>query len=68
MISDDAGYELVGTSYAMILAGLIVTTRMIYVMDVAVCKPSTNELNEFSFNHIRQLHEKNKEKEEKPPN
>ena len=61
LIADDSSYEMIGICYALILTGLIVTTRMIYAMDVSVCKPSIDELNEFSFNHIRDLRNKNKE-------
>jgi hypothetical protein len=60
MIADDSSYDLIGLCYALVLTGLMVTTWMIYSLDVSVCKPTTDELNEFSFNHIRELHEKNK--------
>jgi hypothetical protein len=46
----------------MILAGIPMTARMLHTTDVAVCKPSADELKKFQDDLMKEL----KEKEEKP--
>jgi hypothetical protein len=56
--SDQAGYDNLGLSYALILVGLIVTTRMVHTVEVAVCKPDVGELAAFQEDLMRRLREK----------
>ena len=56
--TDTASYETVAIVYALILAGLIVTTRMVHSVEVSVCKPSTAELSAFKKKLMAELKEK----------
>ena len=56
--TDPTGYETMAIVYALILVGLIVTTRLVHKIEVAVCKPSTQELSAFKENLLKQLKEK----------
>ena len=56
--SDQAGYDNLGLSYALVLTGLIMTTRMLHSVEVAVCKPDVAELAAFQENLMRELKEK----------
>jgi hypothetical protein len=60
--SDQAGYDNLGLSYALILAGLIMTTRMVHTVEVAVCKPDIAELAAFQEDLMKKLKEKEAEK------
>jgi len=56
--SDQAGYDNLGLSYALILIGLIMTTRMVHTVEVAVCKPDVAELAAFQEDLMKKLKEK----------
>jgi hypothetical protein len=56
--ADQAGYDKLGLAYALVLAGLIVTTRMVHTVEVAVCKPDVGELAAFQENLMKSLKEK----------
>jgi hypothetical protein len=58
MASDEEGYKILGIAYAMVLAGLMVTTRMIHTAEVAVCKPDVSELAAFQEDLMKSLKEK----------
>lgn len=58
MAADQAGYERLGITYALVLAGLIVTTRMVHTVEVAVCKPDVAELAKFQEDLMKSLKEK----------
>jgi hypothetical protein len=60
--SDQQGYDNLGMSYALVLIGLIMTTRMVHNIEVAVCKPDVGELAAFQENLMRELKEKEAEK------
>jgi hypothetical protein len=63
---DDSGRETVGMAYALVLAGLIVTTRMVHTVDVSVCKPDVNELSAFTENLMKSLKQKQDNEINKP--
>jgi hypothetical protein len=48
----------------MVLAGIPMTARMLHTTDIAVCKPSTDELKKFQADMMKELKAK---EEEKPP-
>jgi len=56
--ADSSAYETMAIVYALILVGLIVTTRLVHKIEVAVCKPNTQELSNFKENLLKQLKEK----------
>jgi hypothetical protein len=56
--SDQAGYDNLGLTYALVLAGLIVTTRMVHSVEVSVCKPDVAELAAFQEDLMKKLKEK----------
>jgi hypothetical protein len=56
--SDQAGYDSLGLSYALVLTGLIMTTRMVHSVEVAVCKPDIAELAAFQEDLMKKLKEK----------
>jgi len=60
--SDQQGYDNLGLTYALILIGLIMTTRMVHTVEVAVCKPDVGELAAFQENLMRELKEKEADK------
>lgn len=62
--SDEAGYDNLGVSYALVLIGLIVTTRMVHTVEVAVCKPDIAELAAFQEDLMKQLKEKEAKKKQ----
>ncbi len=62
--SDQAGYDNLGMSYALVLIGLIVTTRMVHTVEVAVCKPDVDELAAFQEDLMKQLKEKEEKKKQ----
>ena len=64
--ADQAGYDNLGLSYALILAGLIMTTRMVHTVEVAVCKPDIAELAAFQEDLMKKLKEKKEEDLNKP--
>jgi hypothetical protein len=63
MVSDDEGYKTLGLCYALILVGLVVTTRMIHILDVSVCKPDIDELSKWSYEFIHNQKAKQEEHE-----
>jgi hypothetical protein len=63
MAADDEGYKTLGIAYAMVLAGLMVTTRMMHTAEVAVCKPDVSELAAFQEDLMKKLKEKQAEKQ-----
>jgi len=58
MAADEEGYKTLGIAYAMILSGLMVTTRMLHTAEVAVCKPDVSELAAFQEDLLKKLKEK----------
>jgi hypothetical protein len=60
--SDQQGYDNLGLSYALVLMGLIMTTRMINNIEIGVCKPSVDELAVFQETLMRELKEKEADK------
>jgi hypothetical protein len=48
----------------MVLAGIPMTARMLHTTDIAVCKPSMDELKKFQEDMLKELKAK---EEEKPP-
>jgi hypothetical protein len=53
--ADQAGYEKIGIAYAVVLIGLIVTTRMVHTVEVSVCKPDVAELAAFQADLMKSL-------------
>jgi len=65
MAADQDGYDKLGIAYALVLSGLIMTTRMVHTTEVAVCKPDVAELAKFQEDLMKSL--KEKEAAKKPP-
>jgi hypothetical protein len=53
MVTSDEGYNTLGLCYALILVGLVVSTRMIHILDTAICKPDIQELSNWSYDFIQ---------------
>lgn len=58
-----ASPELIGSIYALILMTCVVTARMFHTTDIAVCKPTKNELKDFEKKLENELKEKLKDKD-----
>jgi hypothetical protein len=58
LATDPESWNTLGLSYALILAGLIVTTRLVHTISVQVCKPTKAELSAFTENLMKSLKEK----------
>lgn len=62
-VSDQAGDDKLGLAYALVLTGLIMTTWMIHAVEVSVCKPDIAELASFQVNLLKELKEKQANKQ-----
>uniref|UniRef100_A0A6C0F2D5 Uncharacterized protein n=1 Tax=viral metagenome TaxID=1070528 RepID=A0A6C0F2D5_9ZZZZ len=62
--SDQHSYDTLGMAWALILAGLIMTTYIVHSLDVEVCKPDAGEMQAFEENLLQR--EKNKQAEKNP--
>jgi len=56
--------DTIGRGFAMMLAILAMSSRMIHTTEIAVCKPSKDELKKFKDDLQKELKEKEKEKSE----
>jgi hypothetical protein len=54
--------EMLGVAYIMMLGGFVMITRMIHETEIAVCKPSVDELKKFQDDLMKELKEKEAEK------
>jgi hypothetical protein len=65
--SDQHSYDTLGMAWALVLAGLIMTTYIVHSLDVEVCKPDKSELQEFEEHLLKRHKEKaSEEKVNKP--
>jgi hypothetical protein len=55
--------DMLGTGYLMMLGSWVMSTRMIHTTEIAVCKPSKDELKKFQDDLMKELKEKEAEKE-----
>ena len=55
--------DMLGTGYLMMLGSWVMSTRMIHTTEIAVCKPSKDELKKFQDDLMKELKEKEQEKE-----
>jgi hypothetical protein len=62
-----ASTETLGRGYLMMLGGLVMTTRMVHMTDISVCKPSTAELAKFQDELMKELKKKEDDKEAEKP-